>query len=716
MKNQKTAMEILKDYSEKKQNGRDMAEAIEALHPFAVSRIAKFCDNDFDHDYVKRFKSFSRPVHLLGEALTASASCVPPVEKAKIWIHYIAKNHDVIEHYLARLVEKKVPGFNDFQNLSSDCFHAIMHPLSQGYRLSDARAKSRTGMEDFLRGTDTSPASTIAFLQAARKDPASFSVREMFLYACAHCRSVKQYAFIVKNLKPKLGKANFVDALGYSPFFYVAFGHVQHDMGKCVTWLVDGDGRQLCDLIRKAGGRPERKCRYGFSWKDLEIAAAAIAAESGDDAQTNNEGGGDETYFIPTAAPEPLPIPSSAGDIRQTLIDDPDRGIAAILAMDYEPKSLEEPFGPRERILSAAICDRSIPKPTRVRLLRLCEDAHFAGLPPPEAKGEVPLGFLNSYAGRRWMSENGRPGCESVRCWHPTFFKNVLPGSGDGRIDDYRIEKESFSRLEPSVRKAIDADSPSQLMMPLSIAGKSVDTRLLSILLYFRKKRILEWLIENDDKTRKFFGPREMLFYVCRHWFDDDAVEWLEKAKKDDAVEWLEKAEKKEPGILKSCVDPFGCNLLWYSNSEDGVETLLKHGCDPNAENVWGLSWRDRFEYNRNKENRQVFDVTVNGKPLSEIAAAIKDQNFDSNAGIMSIDTVRIVMPESNRTFEWKNSERLGRLTLENIGIDEGPVPSFNMLFRVEYQRNQDGNEASVSIRFVLDPDGIVRFRHFLES
>ena len=695
MNKPKIAAEFLKDYCERKQGGRNLAEAIEALHPFAVSRIAQFCDNDFDLDYVMRLRRSSGPVYLLGEALTASASCVPPVEKAKIWIHYIAKNHDDIEHYLARLVAKEVPGFNDFQNLFSACFRATILPLSF--------EKSRTEMEGFLRGTDTSPASTIAFLWAARKNPESFSVREMFLYACAHCRSVKQYAFIVKNLKPKLGKANFVDALGYSPFFYVAFGHAQHDMGKFAKWLVDGDGRQLCDLIRKVGGRPERKCRYGFSWKDLEAAAAAIAAESGGDARTTDEGDGDKPYFISTAAPEPLPIPSSASDIRQTLIDDPDRGVAAILAMDYEPTSLEEPFGPRERILSAAICDRSITKPTRVRLLRLCEDAHFAGLPPPEAKGEVPLGFLNSYAGRRWLSENGRPGCEFARCWHPTFFKNVLPGSGDGRIDDYRIEKEFFARLEPSVRKAIDADSPSQLMMPFSVAGKSVDTRLLSMLLHFRKKRILEWLIENDDKTRKFFGPHEMLFYVCRHWSGDDAVEWLEKA------------EKKEPGILKSCVDPLGCNLLWYSDSEDVEETLLKHGCDPNAETVWGLSWRDRLEY-ENKENRQVFDVTVNGKPLPEIAAAIRDQNFDSNVGIGAIDTVRIVMPENGRTFEWKDSERWGRLTLENLGLYEDPVPSFNMVFRVQDLRDQDGNESSVSVCFDLDPDGIVRFRHFLES
>ena len=491
MKNQITAAEILKDYNAEKQISHNLEWVIEAIHPFYVSRIAQFGDSDLDHDYVKRFMHSKVPFCLLGEASTAPASRVSPLEKAKAWIHYIVKKHIDIEHCLARLVAMKVPGFENFRNLSSDCFHEIIHTNPQTFRVSGERAKSRTDMESFLRGTDTSPASFLAFLRAARKDPRNFCAREMFLYACAHCRSVKRFAFVVKNLKPKLGKANFMDVLGYSPFFYVAFGHVQYDVGKFAKWLVEGDGRLLCDVIRKAGGRPECKCRYGFTWKDLEIAAAAIAAESGGEVRANDDDDKMDPFFIPTAGPEPLPVPSSASDIRQLLIDDPDRGVAAILAMDYEPASLENPFGLRERILSDAICDRSIPKPTRVRLLRLCEDSHFAGLPPLEAKGEVPIGFLDSKAGRRWVSESGRPGCEFVRCSHPTFFKRVQIYDGYGRLDGVK--------LESSVKKAIAEDSPSQLMMPLSVAGKSVDTRQLSILLYFRKKRILEWLIENDE-------------------------------------------------------------------------------------------------------------------------------------------------------------------------------------------------------------------------
>ena len=76
-----------------------------------------------------------------------------------------------------------------------------------------------------------------------------------------------------------------------------------------------------------------------------------------------------------------------------------------------------------------------------------------------------------------------------------------------------------------------------------------------------------------------------MLFYICANWPSQSTTAWLEKA------------EAKQPGIIKSCVDALGRNLLWYTqyNRRHGkaIDTLLKHGCDPDAETAWGLSWRD---------------------------------------------------------------------------------------------------------------------------
>ena len=84
------AKEVLDDYfkqcGERKRKRRgaapDAAEAIEALHPFAVSRVARFCDDERDLEYIRYS---TNPVHLFGDALMAPSSSVPPNEKAAIW-------------------------------------------------------------------------------------------------------------------------------------------------------------------------------------------------------------------------------------------------------------------------------------------------------------------------------------------------------------------------------------------------------------------------------------------------------------------------------------------------------------------------------------------------------------------------------------------------------------------------------------------------------
>ena len=121
--------------------------------------------------------------------------------------------------------------------------------------------------------------------------------------------------------------------------------------------------------------------------------------------------------------------------------------------------------------------------------------------------------------------------------------------------------------------------------MQLSVACKCVDMRLLIVILALHKAKMMEWLLENDERTKKLLGECRMLFYVCAHW------------PYKDATAWLEKAEARQPGIIQSSVDAFGRNLLWYTlyNRRHGRadDTLLRHGCDPDTETVWGLSWRD---------------------------------------------------------------------------------------------------------------------------
>ena len=267
------------------------------------------------------------------------------------------------------------------------------------------------------------------------------------------------------------------------------------------------------------------------------------------------------------------------GEIRRLLSDDSEKAFDAIWRMDYLPESPEKPFGPCERLVSDAICDRSLPKTTRARLLRrVGNNCTFNGLSSSRAQ-DVPLGFLDTAVGRQWYCKHDRPGHEVVCCSDPILFKNF---PRKDYSDDVDLEK---ANIDPRVRRAVKADSPAQLMMNLSLLGKKVDAQLLAVILMLGKTNILEWLLENDGKTKKILGERGMLFYICANW------------PYQDATDWLEKAEAKQPGILKSCVDALGRNLLWYTqyNRRHGraEETLLKHGCDSDAETAWGLSWRD---------------------------------------------------------------------------------------------------------------------------
>ena len=502
---------------------------------------------------------------------------VSPRQKAFAWLHYV-RSMETVRH-LAALSLLKTPGCDDFRNLSRNAFSTV-----------SARPDGRTRVEPFLCGRMAGPRETLAFLGAAANPAQVFTPRQMLLPLRLCALPLRRtVAWILDELRPKLVKADFVDALGYSPFFYTVLREdsiVAPDPDpKDAADDPEDDGprpltksqmREFLDLLRKAGARPERKCRFGFSWEDVEAVAEEYAAgqrprvswrrlEARKARRTHNR-----------LKDDPVP---PLEEIRLLLADAPEKAIDAIERMEYLPESLERPFGPRERLVSDAICDRSLPKATRARLLlSVGHDRTFDGLPPAEAR-DVPLGFLHSKAGRKWYCENGRPGFEIVRCSDPAFFKNVAREDWSNDVDVDKV------KIDPKLRKAIDADSPAQLMMQLSVSGKHMDARLLAVILTLCKTKILEWLLENDDKTKEFLDERRMLFYVCANW------------PYQDATAWLEKTEAKQPGIIKSCVDALGRNLLWYTqyNRRHGraEETLLKHGCDPDAETVWGLSWRD---------------------------------------------------------------------------------------------------------------------------
>ena len=682
------ADEILSEYDAKRKADREnpcdnAAEAIQALHPFAVSRFARLIRDDFDMIYIRGCRT---PVHLLEKALTAPASKVPTKEKARVWMRFLQEAD--VAGYLALLVAKRVPGFRDFRNLEDDCFFSRIHPV-----LDDPDAKrpaSRTGAERFLRG-GTSTASAIAFLRAAEKDSPLFPVREMFLYACANCPSAARLAFVLKKLRPKLGRADFVDALGYSPLFYAVWRCARPDGPDWTQWLAGDEGRAFFDLIRQAGAKPGRKCRYGFSWADLAEAVAEDAARPaapGSAAPSRPRWKRREAapLFAPAAAPAAKPVPSDGAGIRALLRSDPDRGVAALLAMDYEPESLASPFGPRERILADAILDRDLPKPTRARLLRLADDegsrhesGAFAGLPPVEAR-DVPLALLDTRCGRRWAAENGGPGGAEARCTDAAFFKSVARSEYSDDVDADKV------RLDPKLKKAIEADAPAQLAMRLAVSGRRVDARVLAVVLALHRTKTLEWLLANDEKTKELLDERRMLFFVCANL----------EAK--EAIAWLERAEAKKPGVLKSCADALGRNLLWHTLYNGWgskiADTLLKHGCDPDAETAWGLAWRDM----QAREQPDAFDVSVNGKSPDAVEA--KDHRDGELEKAEDVAVVRIVRRATGEVFEWNCTEP-GVKLLDVTAYRTDGAPAIELTLHCGYRE--------VEATFVLGPDGLVR-------
>lgn len=173
------------------------------------------------------------------------------------------------------------------------------------------------------------------------------------------------------------------------------------------------DGRTRVEPFlcgRKAGARPDRKCRFGFSWEDVEAVAGEYAAGQCPQVSWRRLEARKARKTHNRLEDEPVPPPE---EIRLLLADAPEKAIDAIGRMEYLPESLERPFGPRERLVSDAICDRSLPKGTRVRLLcSVGNDRTFDGLPPVEAR-DVPLGFLDSSAG--CFSTSARTGMANMR-------------------------------------------------------------------------------------------------------------------------------------------------------------------------------------------------------------------------------------------------------------------------------------------------------------
>ena len=327
-------------------------------------------------------------------------------------------------------------------------------------------------------------------------------------------------------------------------------------------------------------------------------------------------------------------------EIGVLLASSPERGLFELERLHAVP----EMVGRLGRIVTDAIRDARVAPETRARLLwrynHLDEyrDAALSG-----ARGVIPFGLIDSEAGRRQYCKMKRTGYETVRCSSPVFFQRIRD------ISSFDWKKGRI-KVEEIVRQAIDADEPARLVLALNLVGRKVDARLINLLFTLRKTRTLGWLMEHDATAQEWLDPRRMLFHDCSTWMPDTLLQTIEKA------EW------ENPGIVRSCVDALGRNLLWYTFYNRCVtsadvssrgsalspveELLIRLGANPDARTAWGVSW---WQMKRAKEDEdRGIALFVNGKHASDKEFVVAQSQGEGDE-----HRFKIVLQGTEVTMEW---------------------------------------------------------------
>ncbi len=655
-------------------------DALEAVHPlslnpdvtYAFKKLAEIGPGECMNGWGTLYRDI---------LLAKREDLFSPRQKAYAWLMFAAPplgRRSAGWRHLLLLDALEEPGREDFRNFSR--FR---------YAEPDKRPAALAHVEDFIcgdLGADGFAKHFWKHVADGAKD--GFTAREMFLYACANCHSVERFDYVAAHLKPLLGGADFVDALGFSPFFYTLFREDSIAMppGSSAGRWPAVDMKAFLASICAAGARPDRKCRYGFSWEDVETVAEEFRNEAAKLPMDVALGSCD----IRLVSDGPAAAPVTADGIKALLRSDPDAGVAAISRLPFLPESADFPFGERERIVSEAICDRALPRPVRARLMaQFVHGANLGGMLVGAKAKDIPSAFLDSFAGRKWQSAGKQPGYREIRASDPFFFEK-------------ENSFEPKTAIEKRIKEAIWADSPAQFMMHVNLAGGGLRAKYFHEVLRQWKTGILDWLTGNDEKVMDLLDKRTMPFYVCANWEGAHAAEYLDNV------------EKEHPGILKTCVDAQGRNLLWYclytgnemliplhlwlpdrfDRNRDGVENLtdvlLRAGCDPDAETVWGLSWRDMEEQQKSAgtDERSSFDYAVllkDGMKLKKIpnAGLFKTTLHGKNSELTVVD----------RTTGLKSIWRLGR----GYGY-------------LQIERYRNGFVLDGNMFFVRRADGMIRF------
>ena len=376
----------------------------------------------------------------------------------------------------------------------------------------------------------------------------------------------------------------------------------------------------------------------------------------------------------------------------------PERGLFALERATFDPSVAAAAV---RTILGAAFGDARVAPETKAELLwRYNHVPAFTAAALADRRGPVPFCLLDSEEGRRSFCSRKLPGHETVRCSHPVLF-------GPVREFTTREWLDGNVPFAPLVRDAVEADEPARLAMALAVAGKKPDLRLLCAVLRRRKTRVLDWLMERDAAAKRRIDPRRLLFYAAANWpFAAFAA-------------LVEASERKSPGIVASCVDVFGRNLLWYAfafhplvlprscaaarvpagQAKETEALLVRLGADPDAPTKWGASWR-QVERVR-KERSWDHDVFLDGRPVAtgghtDYTGWI--ERFDDPVRGDGVEhSIRIVQRGTGLASEWafplKRCPRIERVHLrldrrasrdgdDTIVVEFGDEPSVGSLDR----------------------------------
>ena len=256
--------------------------------------------------------------------------------------------------------------------------------------------------------------------------------------------------------------------------------------------------------------------------------------------------------------------------------------------MPCQPLEAGYPCGRRELFVAATLMDSSVSLCLRSRLWRmLVRDGYKMPRYLPGKTWAVPKALYDHPAVRAWITWTKQDGWADIQCTNRFFFEPSI-------LDKLATEKmaEAFT--------AIRQDSPADLLMPLDLQGRQVPKLYMQGALATAIISIVTYLFCHSRKFNKLYSPRQLLLYACTNWNHRDYVSFIDML------------EERQPGLVRSTLDAFGHDALWYtlyqpddvSSSEfaaksacpNVVNRLVELGCDPKRKNSIGLCYEDLAE------------------------------------------------------------------------------------------------------------------------